>query len=186
MNKFDYMRAMRLILPLITLIFYLSCSQDNSQDLPEGFERYFEENNWYSIIKPVDWTAEKRIEPDGRTYLALTSPVDASGHEANVSIIASDAAEKSIDQYTQNLLASYIQLFKTFDLESRDTLRINEIKFGSFIIRGDLEGKTYLMNTVYTIHNGRLYQINALAPVQRYENDKEVMDQIISSFKITR
>ena len=103
-----------------------------------------------------------------------------------MSIIASDAAGKSIAQYTQNLLASYIQLFKTFDLESRDTLRINEIKFGSMVIKGDLEGKTYRMNTVYTIHNGRLYQINALAPVQRYENDKAVMEQIISSFKITR
>lgn len=178
MNKLDYLYSMRLILTLTTLIVALSCSQK--------FEQYVEENDGYSITKPVDWIAEKRTEPDGRTYLELTSPVDAAGHEANVSIIASDAAGKSIDQYTRDLLASYIQLFKTFELETRDTLRINDIKFGSFIIRGDLEGKTYIMNTIFTIHNGRLYQINALAPVQRYENDKAVMDQIISSFKITR
>ena len=103
-----------------------------------------------------------------------------------MSIITADAAVKSIGEYTQILMSSYIQLFKTFDLESRDTLRINDVKFGSFVIKGNLEEKTYRMNTVYTIHDERLYHINALAPVQRYENDKAVMDQIIFSFKITK
>lgn len=179
-------QRMRFTFPLVMLIFYFSCSQDNLQDLPENFELYIEENDAYSVVKPVDWNAEKRTEPDGRTYLVLTSPDDASGHESNVSIITADAAGKSIGEYTQILMSSYIQLFKTFDLESRDTLRINDVKFGSFVIKGNLERKTYRMNTVYTIRDGRLYQINALAPGQRYENDKAVMDQIISSFKITK
>ena len=66
-------QRMRFIFPLVMLIFYFSCSQDNSGDLPEGFELYVEENNGYSVVKPVDWSAEKRTEPDGRTYLVLTT-----------------------------------------------------------------------------------------------------------------
>ena len=173
------------------LIFALngvSCSQDlpKEQSLPAGFELQVDEDNGYTVIKPVAWTASRRTEPDGKKFLVFTSPKNEEGLESNVSVIVSDTLNKTIGEYTKDLLSSYIQLFKKFDLETRDTVRINDIKFGDFLIKFDMEERTFRMRTVYTIHNRRLYQINAIAPVQLYEKDTPVMDEIIASLTITR
>ena len=171
---------------IIILIIYttgISCTQ--GQELPEGFELYVEENNRYSLMKPTDWTVKKRADPGGSEYLVFTSPKDANGFESNVTVV-SDTTNKSIGQYTNDLLSRYILLFGTFDLESRDTLRINDVTFGTFVLKYDIEGTAYRMNTVYTIQEHTLYHLNALAPVSKYDKDKGLMERIISSFSITQ
>ena len=37
---------------------------------------------------------------------------------------------------------------------------------------------------LYTIHEERLYHINALSPIERFDGDQEVMDKIIASFAV--
>lgn len=158
-----------------------------AQVIPEGFELYTDESNGFSVIKPSDWTSVNRYNEESKQNIfVLTSPSDEAGNESYVWVIVSDSTDKTIGGYTNDLLTSYIELFQSFDLEERDTLTINDVLFGTFTLKYDLEGRTDRMNTVYTIHEKILYQLNAVSPAEHYANDKEVMDTIIKSFVILR
>lgn len=174
-----------LMIVVYTLVNSVLCAQEKPEVriIPEGFELVVSEDKGFSLLKPVDWKSDTRIDEGGKSYFVLSSPVNSGGFEASVSVVT-DSTNKTIGQYTNDLLTSYIQLFQTFDLENRDTLTINDILFGSFVLKYDLEGRTYRMRTVYTIHEGRLYHINALAPIERFDGDQEVMDKIIASFVV--
>lgn len=181
-----------LISGLILILTGLYCSESlpevqEVQVIPEGFELYVDEKEGFSLLKPSDWKTENRYNDQSKqNFFVLTSPAEVAGNESNVSVIVSDSTDKSIGQYTNDLLTSYIQLFQSFDLENRDTLTINDVLFGTFTLKYDLEDRTYRMNTVYTIHKKILYQINAVSPAENYANDKDVMDIIIESFVILR
>lgn len=181
-----------LISGLILILTGLYCSESlpevqEVQVIPEGFELYVNESKGFGLLKPSDWKTENRYNDESKqNFFVLTSPAEVAGNESNVSVIVSDSTDKSIGQYTNDLLTSYIQLFQSFDLENRDTLTINDVLFGTFTLKYDLEDRTYRMNTVYTIHKKILYQINAVSPAENYANDKDVMDIIIESFVILR
>ena len=181
-----------LIFSLIIVLIGSFCSESipeiqEAQVIPEGFELYTDETEGFSVAKPSDWTSVNRYNEESKqNFYVLTSPADSAGNVSYVSIIVSDSTDKSIGQYTNDLLTSYIELFKSFDLENRDTLTINDVLFGTFMLKYDLEDRTDRMNTVYTIHKKILYQINAVSPAEHYAKDKDVMDTIVKSFVILR
>ncbi|MCH8287034.1 hypothetical protein IIB79_11005, partial [candidate division KSB1 bacterium] len=107
-----------LISGLILILTGLYCSESlpevqEVQVIPEGFELYVNESKGFGLLKPSDWKTENRYNDESKqNFFVLTSPAEVAGNESNVSVIVSDSTDKSIGQYTNDLLTSYIQLFQ--------------------------------------------------------------------------
>ncbi len=170
-----------------SLLFFAVTLAAYSQDLAhtENYKRYVDNEFGFSILKPDKWTDITRSDEEGRKYRVFTGLKEKKDiFSSNISVIVSDTIGKTIPEYTKDLLVSYIELFKKFDFEYRDTVSINGITFGDFIIKFEMENIEYRMRTVYTIYQETLYHLTAVSPVNRYELDKENLNEMIMSFMV--
>jgi len=170
-----------------SLLFFAVALTAYSQDLAhkEIYKRYVDNEFGFSILKPDKWTDITRTDEEGRKYRVFTELKEKEDvFSSNVSIIVSDTIGKTIPEYTKDLLVSYIELFKKFDFEYRDTISINGITFGDFTIKFEMENIEYRMRTVYTIYEETLYHLTAVAPVDRYELDEDNLNDMIMSFMV--
>ena len=136
------MRFVKIACP--SFLFFVVTMAAYSQDLAhkEIYNRYVDNEFGFSILKPDKWKDITRTDEEGRKYRVFTGIKEKEDvFSSNVSVIVSDTIGKTIPEYTKDLLVSYIELFKKFDFEYRDTISINGITFGDFTIKFEMENK---------------------------------------------
>jgi len=114
----------------------------------------------------------------------LTVPSDENGQKVQASIIVSPFKGKSPEAYIKNLLYSYTMNFKKFLLESKEEIIINSVSFASFIIQHTMKGIDYTTQTVFTIQESIVYQINAVAENEHFTRNSALIEKIIKTFRI--
>jgi len=143
----------------------------------------------FSIETPDGWIMTEKEntsgeDPKGERYSLISGPKDESGRKSNITIIIGPFNSGTPENYVQNLLANYAKKFQNFTLDSKEEMIINGVSFASFIIKHKIGEIDYTTKTVFTIRNDVVYQLNAIAPVERFRSDERVIDEIIRSFRI--
>jgi len=184
-------RGLTLVLAGITALSITGLNVSTAQVNKDNFKRHVNKEAGYTIDAPEDWTAStQEHQPPGggeaKSYFVLTGTAKDRVNVSHITVIVSPAASESAEDYVKNLLYSYTKSFKKFELESKEALDINGKSFASFIINHELQGVDYRMLTVFTMGNDLVYQINAIAPVEHFKNDKETIDAIVGTFRITK
>ncbi|MCP4724579.1 MAG: hypothetical protein GY863_06070 [bacterium] len=137
-----------------------------------------------SIDKPADWIHSYSDQGAGNRALYIRNNTEDAAKAVSILVFAKKPESKNVSEYAKKLINQYAKTYKKFDLSEKSAVLINDIPFASFLIIYEFEGITYKMNSVFTLQNDKIYQINVIASRYVYDSEKELINRIISSLKI--
>ncbi|MFC1565070.1 hypothetical protein ACFL6G_09050 [candidate division KSB1 bacterium] len=139
----------------------------------------------FSIKKPVRWLDTFKNQGSDQRTLILSSNSENSGSAVNILVFAQKPQSKNVGEYAKKLIGQYAKTYKEFELTEKKAILLNDIPFSSFLIEYEFDGVKYKMNSIFTLQNDKIYQINIIAPAEIYDNEINVINRVISTFEIS-
>ncbi len=168
----------------VLIISVLFISSALGQSRTSGMETVKDEISGTSIDKPAGWIHSYTEQSPGKKALYIRNNTENPEESINILVFAQAAQSKNVSEYAKKLINQYSKAYKTFDLKEKEAVLINDTPFASFLIVYDFEGIKYKMNSIFTVQDGKVYQINIIASDKVYDSEIELINKITGSFKI--
>ncbi|MBF0483995.1 MAG: hypothetical protein HQL25_04750 [Candidatus Omnitrophica bacterium] len=170
---------------------YLFLGQSN-EPAPEGYKIYKNVFDHYKMIYPEDWKVYNPGSPISIQFLSPDIDLSIKGfpRDAAVTIVIDDLskAPKQLDEYTDTAIKQvkvvYQSAVEVSETKPTELSGYPAYQF-SYVITLPEKGSTKIQN-VWTIANNKAYQFTYAAPVEQFDQNKDIIDRVIESFKITK
>jgi len=136
-----------------------------------------------SIDKPADWIHSYNEQGAGNRVLYLRNNTEDASKAVSILVFAKKSQSKNVSEYAKKLINQYAKTYKKFNLAEKSAVLINDVPFASFLIIYEFEGISYKMNSVFTLQNDKIYQINVIASRYVFDSEKELINKIVNFLK---
>ncbi len=146
-------------------------------------KKIVDETRGFSLEKPANWESSNQLSPGG-AYFQLKSPGMITEKVVIVTVIVQESGEPDVGKHAAKLIKQYKLVYKDMKISEEKAIVLNDVLFATFTAEYKFNGMDYKMDTIYAMKNGKVYQINAIIPVDVYDNKIEAVNGIVNSFKI--
>lgn len=144
-------------------------------------------NGAYSVVIPSGWTEPADANSDmfalvnaSLGYSIVVVHGQLGSNEASLKVSELQTREAVVSSLSAKMPEAKLAEYSASKLDGEDAIfvKLTSTKLGSANIPGGV-----IMQNVYAIHRGELYFITALGPSAKYDQAKESIDSLVSSFR---
>lgn len=168
--------AFAIILVLSTIL--CSCAKDDG--VPAGMKLFSGENVDYTVYLPEDWT----VDMSTGTLSAYVSSVDSSSVTITAQVLETSKMTMSVDEYWESYKADFESTFDDMEYEGEVpvTTTLDGVPANKYVYTATVTGIKCKFMQLVCINAGKVYVITYTSTPDKYDNNIEGVDSIISNF----
>lgn len=173
-------KIISLVLLTILALSFVACSQSGVA-IPEGMQIVSNGDVAYNFFVPGGWIP---FEKEG-FFGAYYSTSDRSSITA--SSLYPNGEMQSINDYWASLDASYKETFKNYTLieapeNDQSNILLGDRKAYKYVFTADIDGVSYKLMQVVTVHDNMFYNITYTSTAELYESHLADVERSVAEF----
>ncbi len=169
-----------ILLSSLIIVFLLFGCESNGLT----FKNYVDTKNNFSINYPNNWSVKS--DDNGVQFLSARENMQDLPLE-NIYIQKVELpfeANKPIEEYKEEIVKSMVEKSPNLQIESTNSRKVNIYPALEVVVKGNVNGHDYKVNTIYILNKKSAYVLGVSVPMSNEKQYWDVFNQMLTSFTI--